>query len=190
MSKKFSNNYRQDWKSVFTLDGKIITRFPDDIKDAARVEHHTEYSPLVAVHEKCSRKTKMMFENLPDTYVRLRRGYGWDDILNSAGVKDLRYHWIMENHFMRDSLLQVSYGDTNLDDNRYAGKLVFGYEIFKFVAAIKKNSPDCDLTNVRNGFIEHCEWLKENEPGFAPLLDECEDYGVWFDKKINENYNL
>ena len=42
-------------------------------------------------------------------------------------------------------------------------------------------------------FIEQCEWLKNNEPGFAPHSGKDEngntvfpDFGEWFDNEIND----
>ena len=49
------------------------------------------------------------------------------------------------------------------------------------------------MNKVRKSFIEQCEWLKHNEPRYAPHGDKDEngntvflDFGEWFDNKINE----
>ena len=68
---------------------------------------------------------------------------------------------------------------TNVDS------IVFGRDIFKCLAYIEKYS-DFNLTPIREEFIKQCNWLKKNEPEFAP---EADDFGKWFDDKIKSEIN-
>ena len=78
---------------------------------------------------------------------------------------------------MRDSSLEVSFVDSNEENVR-----VYSYEIFKFLAYAKKYS-GYDISDIRSEFINQCNWLAKNEPDIAPNTD---DFGNWFDNKINE----
>lgn len=63
--------------------------------------------------------------------------------------------------------------------------MVFGYSIFKFLAYVHKYT-DYDLSIIRSEAKEQCEWLKEHEPFHAPDLEDCNDYGEWFDQNIKK----
>lgn len=157
-------------------------------------------SPLRAWRNNRLYNTKMKSSDLPEHYCDVQRSCECRDVINTKGVKHILYKWVPENHFMKDSILYVSYGEemevkpfTWFDDNgvKHESRFtdvtnvdthVFGTEIFKFLAYIKKYS-NFDLSKVRETFIEQCEWLKENEPPFAP---DADDFGEWFDNKISE----
>ena len=54
-------------------------------------------------------KTKMKPSDLPEWYCDVHR-YWWNrDMIKTDGVVDLKYTWVKENHFMKDSLLRISY---------------------------------------------------------------------------------
>ena len=54
-------------------------------------------------------KTKMKPNDLPEYYCEVQR-YGYrHDIINASGVVDIAYSWVKENHFMKDSVLRISY---------------------------------------------------------------------------------
>lgn len=154
---------------------------------------------VFAVREKRSYKTKMKPSEFPEHYCDVHRFWYTRNLINTKGVVDLHYSWIEENHFMKDSVLRISYtgkieeyhdnfkvGDkiviSVFTDYTNVGAMVFGNEIFKCLGYIKKYS-NYDLTDVRNEFIRQCEWLKANEPEFAP---ETDDFGKWFDETIEE----
>lgn len=145
-------------------------------------------------------KTNKTVEDLPEYYCDVKRYLGNYDVINSRDVKDLKYSWIKENHFMKDSVLRISFTDNiihdyekvNIDGKVYTNKLVnyknvdicvYGYDILKYLAYINRFS-DYDISEIKSDFIKHCEWLKKNEPEYAP---ECDDFGQWFEEKINDN---
>lgn len=157
-------------------------------------------------------KTKMKPSDLPEYYCDVQRYSTNHDILNARGVKDMKYTWVKENHFMKDSVLRISYtGKMRPYHKKYIiqGKkitscflsyenedeMVFGYDILKFLAYAKRYS-GFNLSKIRKSFIDQCEWLKANEPSFAPH-DKCSsdgnisfpDFGKWFDNKIEEYEN-
>ncbi|MBR5825437.1 MAG: hypothetical protein IKY67_14995, partial [Paludibacteraceae bacterium] len=152
-------------------------------------------------------KTKMKPNDLPEYYCEVQR-YGYrHDIINASGVVDIAYSWVKENHFIKDSVLRISYtGELKPYYKKYnfngkevvsflpsytnEDELIFGNSIFKFLAYCKKYSR-ISLNKVRKSFIEQCEWLKNNQPGFAPHSGKDEngntvfpDFGEWFDNKI------
>ena len=135
--------------------------------------------------------TKMDVSDLPEYYCEVERHLGIYDVIKSKDVKDIHYTWVKENHFMKDSVLRVSFtgkikrnddGSVSWSEYGNVDALVFDRDIFKFISYVKKYSPDVDLNPIRNEFIKQCEWLKKNEPRFAPDVD---DFGEWFDNKIS-----
>lgn len=178
---------RYSFKRTYSFDDKTKT-----------VSHVN--SPLHVYKNNRYYNTKKKVEDLPEHYCVVHRGYGNYDVIPTVGVKDLNYKWVKENHFMKDSVLQVSFGDkieefevftTTIDGNcvksllkdyRNVDEIVFGNEIFKFLGYVKKYS-GFDLSEIKKEFIKQCEWLKENEPTFAP---DTNDFGTWFDNTIEE----
>lgn len=159
-----------------------------------------EYTKLKVWRNNRLYQTKKDVFDLPEHYCDVWR-YGENhDVINSKGVKDLYYTWVRENHFMKDSVLRISYtgkiitkpatftdskGNVHefcFKDYENVDVMVFGYEIFKFLAYAKKYS-DFDISGVKDEFVKHCEWLKVNEPEYAPDTD---DFATWFDTKISE----
>lgn len=78
---------------------------------------------------------------------------------------------------MRDSVLEISFNDNENIDER-----VYSSEIFKYLAYVKKYS-EYDISAIREEFIKQCNWLVDNESDCVPDTD---DFGNWFDNKINE----
>lgn len=158
-----------------------------------------ESNNLEAVRNNRHYKTKMKPTDLPEWYCDVHR-YWWNrNLINTKGVVDIKYTWIRENHFMKDSVLRISYtgkieeyypvyefGEKKrksvLSDYKNVDSMVFSNDIFKCLAYIQKYS-DFDLSEVRKEFIKQCNWLKKNEPEFAP---ETNNFGKWFDEKIKE----
>ena len=54
-------------------------------------------------------KTKMKPNDLPEYYCEVQRYGNRYDIINASGVVDIAYSWVKENHFMKDSVLRISY---------------------------------------------------------------------------------
>ena len=158
-----------------------------------------ESNNLEAVRNNRHYKTKMKPTDLPEWYCDVHR-YWWNrNLINTKGVVDIKYTWIRENHFMKDSVLRISYTGkieeyypvyefggkkrkSVLSDYKNVDSMVFSNDIFKCLAYIQKYS-DFDLSEVRKEFIKQCNWLKKNEPEFAP---ETNNFGKWFDEKIKE----
>lgn len=160
-----------------------------------------EDNHLRAIRGNHSYKTKMVSKDLPEWYCDVHRHWWTRNVINCSGVVDLRYDWVRENHFMKDSVLRISYtGEiegyypemvingkkkkswfkeyTNVDT------MVFGGEIFKALAWIRKYS-GCDMSGVKKEFVKQCKWLKENEPEFTPDTD---NFGKWFDKRLEKEW--
>lgn len=168
-------------------------------KDGKRIPYRYVKDFLYAYHPRRLYKTKMLPTDLPEQYCDVERYCTYRECINAQGIIDMKYSWIRENHFMKDSCLRISYTG-NLEpyheEYNYNGKkiisnfisyrnedaVVFGNDIFKFLAYAHKYSK-YDLTEIKSEIIKQCEWLKVNEPAFAP---ESDDFSVWFDNKINE----
>lgn len=144
-------------------------------------------------------QTKMNVDDLPENYCDVQRYGAHHNVIRTDNIKDLKYHWVKENHFMKDSLLRVSFTgeikekpiyiningkpiESIFKDYENMDSMVFGNSIFKFLGYVKKYS-NYDISEIRNQFVKQCEWLKENEPSFAPDTD---DFGKWFDDTINK----
>ncbi len=152
---------------------------------------------IYACYPKRNYKTKMKPTDLPEHYCDVQRYGACHNIINSKDVIDLKYTWVKENHFMKDSVLRISYSgklqpyyDTfTYDDKEITSKFVsyknvdakvYGNDILKFLGYVHKYS-NYDITEIRSEFIKQCEWLRDNEPNFAP---DTSDFGQWFDNKI------
>lgn len=183
LSKKLSN--------VYEYEVKVI-----GYEDKLKLDY--EYTNLKALRNGRWYNTKMTKYDLPETYCDVQRYYCHRNLVNTKGVTDLLYTWVKENHFMKDSQLRISYGDKiekyypvfNIDGVETVSKWpdynntdisVWGHDILDVLKHIHKYSPDVDLSEIKKSFIEQCEWLKENEPEFAP---DDDDFGEWFDDKI------
>lgn len=160
-----------------------------------------ESNNIEAVRNHRHYKTKMKPTDLPEWYCDVHR-YWWNrNLINTKGVVDIKYSWIRENHFMKDSVLRISYtgkieeyypeytiGGKNvksvLSDYKNVDTMVFSNGIFKCLAYIEKYS-NYDLSEVRKEFVKQCNWLKKNEPEFAP---DTKNFGKWFDEKIKEEF--
>lgn len=152
---------------------------------------------IKAVHQNRSYRTKMLPSDLPHHYCDVKRYCLNRECINANGITDMKYTWAEENHFMKDSVLRISYSGklepykdefdcdgkhyvSIFTDYRNVDAMIFGYDIFKFIGYAKEYS-NFDITDIRNEFIKQCKWLKENEPLFAPNAD---DFGKWFDEQI------
>jgi len=180
--------------------------YDEIIDENGNYKYLSHNSSLYAVHPGREYKTKMNTGDLPEYYCDVFRGYDMYDIISSKGVVSLYYTWVKENHFMKDSVLHISYsGDLKPYHEKYTygGKtrtsiftsytneddMIFGNEIFKFLAYVHKYSI-CDFSQVRREFVNQCKWLAEHEPAYAPDLENFKNYGEWFDDKIKiENYD-
>lgn len=158
-----------------------------------------ENNHLRAIRGNRSYKTKMVSKDLPEWYCDVHRHWWMHNMINCKGVVDIKYTWVKENHFMKDSVLRISYtgkiesyypeieinGNKRksvFEEYRNEDCMVFGNDILKCLAYIKKYS-EFDVSGVRKEFIKQCKWLKENEPEFAPNTD---NFGKWFDEKLKE----
>lgn len=155
---------------------------------------------LVANHKVRSYKTKKKPSDLLEWYCDVHRYWWVHNMINTKGVVDLNYKWIRENHFMKDSVLRISYSGkieifnkeliiggkkvkSIFDEYTNVEAMVFGNDIFKCLGYIRKYS-NFDLSQIKKEFVEQCMWLQENEPEFAPNTD---DFGQWFEDTISED---
>lgn len=156
-----------------------------------------ESRQITAVRENRCYKTKMVPSDLPEHYCDVHRCWWTHNLINTKGVVDLKYKWVKINHFMKDSMLLISYTDkieeyypeyefcgekrtSIISDYTNVGARVWGPDIFKCLAYVRKYS-DYDLTPIKEEFVQQCEWLKENEPEFAP---DTSDFGEWFEDRL------
>lgn len=195
--------------NVYSYETEIkLDRITDDIdieKNKAVTYTSATYVKdyMKAEHPKRSYKTKMLPSDLPHWYCDVKRYGSNRECINAKGITDMKYTWVKENHFMKDSVLRISYSgklEPYKEEFDYDGKhytsiftdyrnldgTVFEYDIFKFIGYAKMYS-NFDITDIKNEFIKQCEWLKENKPEFAPNAD---DFGKWFDERIEigDNY--
>lgn len=182
--KDFANVYSYERKYEYDENTKKITHSDGD---------------LYAVRNNRGYKTKMNTYDLPEHYCDVQRYMDYHNVINTKDIKSLHYTWVKENHFMKDSILRVSYtGDIEskklvfhngekfiispvFTDYTNVDEMVFGNDILKFLSYVRKFS-NYDITHIKQEFVSHCNWLKENEPCFAP---ECDDFEKWFDENTN-----
>lgn len=186
--KNLSNHYSCGIKHVVTFDDIMNGLVEDDMPKYHLVKDKYLQS------EKNGRwyKTKMEVESLPLSYCQVEWNPDELHFINSANVKNLKYCWIKENHWMKDSVLLIDYdGNMEIQEGRSGDYLtdynnvdimIWDRDILKFIAYVKKFS-DYDLTDIRQTFIDQVIWLQENEPMFAPTKG---DAGEWFDAAIKE----
>lgn len=168
---KYKVMKKKDFAKVYSYTKEHILR-PDESG------FDYEYSCLRAHRNNRLYETKMKHDSLPEYFCDVMRYHNSHfDVIDSRNISKLKYKWFKMNHFMRDSSLEVSFMDSNEENIR-----VYSYEIFKYLAYVKKYS-GYDLSDIRSEFIKQCNWLVENEPDFAP---ETDDFGNWFDNKISE----
>ena len=72
-------------------------------------KYHSWAGELYADRERRSYKTKMKPSDLPEHYCKVQRYGSHYDIINAKGVVDIAYDWCKFNHFMKDSVLRISY---------------------------------------------------------------------------------
>lgn len=147
-----------------------------------------------------SYKTKMTVKDLPEHYCDCTRYAGHRDVIDASGVTDIIYSWVKENHFMKDSMLIISWSGKieeyypvyNIDGEQRTSSIlsyknedwdIFGFSVFKFLAYAQKYS-GFDISHIKSQVIEQCEWLKEHHPEYAPKTD---DFGKWFDETIEKS---
>jgi hypothetical protein len=164
---------KKDFAKVYSYTKMCGYRLFDDGIDC-------EYSCLKAHRNGRLYSTKMEYNSLPEHFCDVHRHGIVHNIIDSKNVLNLKYKWFKMNHFMRDSVLEISFTDTETVDER-----VYSSEIFKYLAYVKKYS-EYDISVIREEFIKQCNWLEENEIDYAPDTD---DFGNWFDNKINEYSN-
>lgn len=140
-------------------------------------------------------KTKMKPVDLPEYYCDVYNGYN-HFCISTKNIVHMKYNWVKENHFMKDSSLRISYtGKINPEYNdgnclffvTYSNvdAILFGNSIFKFLAYANKYS-NYDLSEIKNQIMQQCDWLQHNEPAFAPDTD---DFSQWFDELIKKYQN-
>lgn len=134
-------------------------------------------SKIYSIHNFRRYATKLSLDQFPRHYFIVNRGPVLREIINAKSIKTLKYHWVKENHFMKDSHLEYTF---NEDDIVY---YVYDWSVFTFIYYIKKYNANIDIIPIRKAFIQQCKWLKENEPMFAPKTD---DFGKWFDNTVEE----
>ena len=169
----FKVNYidmKKDFAKVYSYTKMCGYRLFDNVMEC-------EYSCLKAHRNGRTYNTKMDYNSLPEYFCDVHRYGIVHNVIDSRGVLKLNYKWFKMNHFMRDSVLEISFNNNENIDER-----VYSSEIFKYLAYVKKYS-EYDISAIREEFIKQCNWLADNEFDCVPDTD---DFGNWFDNKINE----
>jgi hypothetical protein len=159
---------KKDFAKVYSYTRAYMYRLFDSGADC-------ECSCLKAHRNNRLYNTKMDCNSLPEHFCDVNRYCMVYNVIDSKGVLNLKYNWFKMNHFMRDCSLDVFF--TNGDEAQ-----VYANEIFKYLAYVKKYS-EYDISAIREEFIKQCNWLAENEPDYAPNID---NFGDWFDNKLKE----
>ena len=190
--KKLANRYRYE-------------RYFEEKNNDNKISWSYHNGDLYACYKKRDYKTKMKVDDLPEHYCDVVRYSSCHDVVSAKNIKGLYYKWFKENHFMKDSVLYVSYSDkiepyheiytfkgkefeSIFYSYKNADELIFGYSIFKFLAYAHKYS-NYDLSEIKNEIKKQCKWLKENEPLHVPDLTGFKDYGEWFDDMIKKSFD-
>lgn len=178
--------------------------YDETVDENGNVSFLSHNTFLYACHKNRDYLTKLKVGDLPEHYCDVWRYGSNHDFISAKGVKGLYYTWVKENHFMKDSLLYISYTDEIEPYNetfmwegqeltsffksyRNAEEMIFGHDILKYLAYVEKYS-NYDTTEVKKSVAEHFEWLNEHEPAYAPELGEFKNYTDWLENKL-KNYD-
>lgn len=108
--------------------------------------------------------TKLTRQDLPDDFIR-NTDYKKNGFIRTAGVKDLIYAPSpFHNHAFKDDFLYISYdkklppyeavdlgeGSTYAECDEY----IWGSNIIDFIFAVEKNSPDFDVSGIKQAMVE------------------------------------
>ena len=119
--------------------------------------------------------TKITAEDLPKDYIKIHSRVIWymTGYLKTSGIVDIQYRWVGENHLFKDDYIYISYKEKlkkEISDYgfvRYTNYdvCVCGNDIVDTTLYAEKYS-GLDISHIREGIKEKCQWLKKNEPDF------------------------
>ena len=156
--------------NFYTIDGYVMERIPMEDKIALQDDPNWRYKDHWWVRRSLPDNrlysgwgvrypTKITPEDLPSDYT-LMLDYRKHGYIRTAGVKDLYYKpSTFHNHSFKDDFLYISYsgklpgGDmTDLYDS--CDEYIFGPDIISFIVAVEKNSPDIDVSAIKDRMVE------------------------------------
>ena len=95
---------KKDFAKVYSYTKMCGYRLFDNILEC-------EYSCLKAHRNGRTYNTKMDYNSLPEYFCDVHRYGIVHNVIDSRGVLKLNYKWFKMNHFMRDSVLEISFND-------------------------------------------------------------------------------
>lgn len=137
--------------------------------------------------------TKLTAKDLPEDYIEIHSRVIWymKGYLRTAGITDLKYRWVKENHLFKDDYIYVSYhGPLREVTNHWGVKdyedydvCVCGNDIVDIVLAAEKYS-GFDTSDVRAEIEKKRVWLRDNEPEYYKdcRRDDREIFEQWKEK--------
>lgn len=137
--------------------------------------------------------TKITADDLPEYFVQICSRIIWymTGYLRTSGIVDIQYRWIGENHLFKDDYIYISYKEKlkkeknkyNFEDYTNYDVCVCGNDIVDIALYAEKYS-GLDISHIRKGIKEKCEWLKEYEPDF--YKDHVQNYEPELFRKLNQ----
>lgn len=137
--------------------------------------------------------TKLTAADLPEDYIEIHSRVIWymKGFLKTAGITDLKYRWVRENHLFKDDYIYISYhGPLRETTNHWGFKNYEGYDvcvcgndIVDIVLAAEKYS-GFDTSEVRAEIEKKRVWLRDNEPEYYKdcRLDDRDIFEQWKEK--------
>ena len=140
--------------------------------------------------------TKLTASDLPDDYIPIHSRVIWymRGFLRTAGITDMKYTYVKENHLFKDDYIYISYHGKikKVDETEGIFRIldyvdydvcVCGNDIVDIVLASEKYS-GFDTAEVRKGIEEKRVWLRDNEPDYYErCVGEDEDiFSLWHRK--------
>ena len=92
-------------------------------------------------------------ERLPDYFVGVSDCRGGKKYIDCKNVVSMNYKYIIENHFMKDSVLEIKYDDDTVS--------VWGNGVLDFIRAAKEHG--IDIGKFKEQLSEHLEKLENND---------------------------
>ena len=117
--------------------------------------------------------TKITKDDLPEWFVEgiIYKTYGY---ISAKGVKSLRYQPFFLNHLYRDDCLYISYDKEITGSGFHAcydnyDHFLSGHMILSFLDAVKKYSPEIDVSRIEEELAEKKKWYYDKYPDEAKM---------------------
>lgn len=148
--------------AIYYTHGKLGRRFRYEDTDNPYLYSKRQYA------------TKITEADLPKYYCPIKwgRSFGYaDGFVKCAGVTDIAYRYVKENHIFKDDSLYLKYGGKLMwEDSRYGGKrctnadiTICDSEIMDILYYVEHYSSEVDTTEVRKLIKEKIQYLHDFE---------------------------